>query len=167
MHDLASSKYEANILKFIWLKDRNAYLYESERSLYFTNLDDNSKSMILNISLVENREGMKMDGYFVSPDAKYVLFYTNFERIYRYSFKADYHLYSLSNNSLQALSSDKQGFTNALFSPDSQKIAFVYNNNIYLRNLETGEEMEVTSGDESIKNGIQSWVKKKQQNNSL
>jgi dipeptidyl aminopeptidase/acylaminoacyl peptidase len=159
LEDVFSSKYVPNEVDLFWVKDRNSFIYQSERNLFQTDLDLNSNSLFINFTLIENRFNLKIEGYFLSPDSNYLLFYNNKEKIFKYSFKADYFVYSVSNQTLEALSNDKKGFTNALFSPDSSKIAFVFNNNIFLKLLESGDEIQVTSnGNQVIKNGINSWI---------
>lgn len=83
----------------------------------------------------------------------------NLESVYRRSPKASYFVYDLATKKVTELSDKgKQMFPH--FSPDGKKIAYVRDNNLYIRNLETGFETPVTSDGEmnKIKNGWADWV---------
>lgn len=97
------------------------------------------------------------DGYEMTADGKYLLIETNYKRIYRRSFTADYYIYKVADKTLRKLSSlgSEQIPT---FSPDGQKIAFVRKNNIFIVDA-NGERQITTDGEfNKIINGIPDWV---------
>ena len=97
--------------------------------------------------------------YQFSPDEKKVLLYANAEPIYRHSIKANYYIYLIERKLCLSLSeTGKQQFPT--FSPDCKKVAYVVNNNLYIKNLEDGLETAVTSDGElnKTKNGWGDWV---------
>lgn len=97
--------------------------------------------------------------YEFSNDESLVLLQTSYEPIYRRSFKADYFIYNLKDNSFKPLSRNgKQQL--ATFSPDGTKVAFVRENNLFIVNLENGDEKQITTDGKfnEIINGAPDWV---------
>ncbi|SFE37688.1 S9 family peptidase [Thermophagus xiamenensis] len=98
-------------------------------------------------------------GYTFSPDESKILVYNDVERIYRRSFLARYYVYDLKYKELLPLADEgKQQVP--LFSPNSQMVAYVKDNNIYLKKLRFGTTSAVTEDGEKnrIINGIPDWV---------
>ena len=86
---------------------------------------------------------------------------TRVEYIYRRSYKAVYYIFDLKNKTLTSLSDTtlgKQSF--ATFSPDGKKIAFVRENNLFIKDLENNREITVTRDGKfkEIINGMADWV---------
>jgi dipeptidyl-peptidase-4 len=102
---------------------------------------------------------ISMGGYSLSMDEKKILFSTDEEPIYRHSSKANYYFYDLTNSKLTFLSkAGKQRL--ATFSPDGTKIAFVRDNNLFVVDLATGKEQQITKDGKinEIINGASDWV---------
>jgi dipeptidyl-peptidase-4 len=80
------------------------------------------------------------------------------EPIYRRSKLGVYYVYDLASKSLQLIDKDK--IQEPTFSPDSKKVAYGKNNNIFIKNLETNDVIQVTKdgSKNSIINGICDWV---------
>lgn len=99
------------------------------------------------------------DGYTFSPDETKILFSTDVEHIYRHSTREANYLYDIKTKVLTPLSiNGKQRL--AAFSPDSKKISFVRDNNIYVVDLTTNKETQVTTDGvvNKIINGGTDWV---------
>ncbi len=99
------------------------------------------------------------DDYTFSPDETKILFSTEVEHIYRYSTREANYVYDVATKKLTALSvNGKQRL--AKFSPDSKKISFVRDNNIYVVDLATNKETQVTTDGvfNKIINGGTDWV---------
>ncbi|HOZ30998.1 MAG TPA: S9 family peptidase [Bacteroidales bacterium] len=99
--------------------------------------------------------------YEFSADESKLLISFQYEPIYRNSFKAEYFIYNISDSSLVRLSENgKQQL--ASFSPDGTKIAFVRENNIYVKDItvENAPEVQLTKDGEwnKIINGAPDWV---------
>jgi dipeptidyl-peptidase 4 len=88
-----------------------------------------------------------------------ILISTDYEPIYRHSFKANYYVYKLSDKSLTPIKADKK-IQLAEFSPSGEMLAYVMDNNIYTYNLSTEEVRQITSDGEKnhIINGAPDWV---------
>ena len=116
-------------------------------------------STVFDSSTARNCNIKKWDGYILSDDETKILLYTNKKDIYRQSFEADYYVFEIKRNNLKPLSNNgmQQG---AKFSPDARMVAFVRDNNIYLKKLDYDTEVPVTTDGEinKIINGIPDWV---------
>ncbi len=97
--------------------------------------------------------------YKMSEDETKVLFETAKEKIYRRSSRSNFFVYNLKTKKINALSGGGKQ-QNADFSPDGNKIAFVRNNNLFYKELLSGNEIQVTAdgGKNLIINGITDWV---------
>lgn len=104
-------------------------------------------------------KAVEMENYQLSPDETKMVVMTESERIYRYSYKATHYIYDLKTKKMFPLSTNgKQRL--AQFSPDGKKVAFVRDNNIFVVDLETRKESQVTTDGEwnKIINGGTDWV---------
>ena len=102
----------------------------------------------------------QLDNFLISPTGKRVLLQTATAPIYRYSLTAQFYVYSVDDQTLKPLSMNGAQQT-PLFSPDGQRVAFVRENNIFLKQLngDNAETQVTTDGERnSIINGIPDWV---------
>ncbi|MBN4082114.1 DPP IV N-terminal domain-containing protein, partial [bacterium AH-315-B15] len=101
----------------------------------------------------------QMGEYFFNADESKVLAACGRSGIYRRSFTADYRVVDLKSGTVLKLFDEGDQML-ADFSPDGSKVAFVYQNNIYFRNLETNEVSKITHDGEQNKiiNGSTDWV---------
>ncbi|MGB1075967.1 MAG: S9 family peptidase [Flavobacteriales bacterium] len=105
--------------------------------------------------------GIRMEGYSFSPAEDKLMIWTETEPLYRHSFSANYHVHDLSSQSTQPLSDFTLGLQRlARFSPAADKIAFVRNNNVFISDLTSGVETQVTTDGmmNQIINGASDWV---------
>jgi len=102
---------------------------------------------------------IQIDDYFFNADETQVLIATNQKSIYRRSFTADYYVVDLKTNKLTQLF-EKGVQQLADFSPDGKQVAFVFENNIYVKNLATSNVTQVTTDGKKneIINGSADWV---------
>ncbi|MDR1198104.1 MAG: S9 family peptidase [Prevotellaceae bacterium] len=101
----------------------------------------------------------KPENYEFSDDETKILFTANSNSVYRRSFTADYYVYDISSEQCQPLSVRGQQKA-ARFSPDGAKIAFVRDNNIFIKFLDSGSEQQITFDGKynEIINGHADWV---------
>jgi dipeptidyl-peptidase 4 len=99
------------------------------------------------------------DGFELSADGNKILFAANTESIYRWSTRANYFMVS-SQGGVAVEILPKAKIMYATFSPDGSKVAFVYENNLYYRNLVNNELVQITKDGEknAILNGAGDWV---------
>jgi len=105
------------------------------------------------------KDGISIDEYTFSPDETKILIGTETEKIYRYSTKMEYYIWDIKTEKLTRLSGrGKQRL--ATFSPDGSKIVFLRDNNIFISDVATGKEQQVTTDGlwNNIINGSPDWV---------
>ena len=100
-----------------------------------------------------------LQNYELSQNEDKMLCATEMESIYRHSFHAMYYVYDFATKTLQPLSENgKQRL--ATFSPDATKVAFMRDNNLFIKDLATGKESQFTHDGlyNHIINGAPDWV---------
>ncbi|HSH64681.1 MAG TPA: S9 family peptidase [Bacteroidia bacterium] len=98
------------------------------------------------------------DYQFIQDESK-ILLATETEHIYRHSTRENYYVFDRKSKSITPVStSGKQMY--ATFSPDGNKVAFVRENNIYIKDLASGKENPITTDglQNNIINGATDWV---------
>lgn len=102
---------------------------------------------------------IQIDDYFFNADETQVLLATKQTSIYRRSFTAEYYVVDLASNEITKLY-ENGAQQLADFSPDGKKVAFVFENNIYIKNLADGKITQVTTDgvQNKIINGSADWV---------
>ena len=149
-----------SIGRYEWKNSSDAY-YFSERSeegldFYEYNLasNDTLKAFSVKKSIINNFS------YSFSPDQTKLLLKKNSKKLWRHSSYGSYYVYDIKSESLTPVTSDPDSLRNVKFSPDSNKLAFVRNdNNLYLFDLINSSEEQLTfDGSEDILNGHFGWV---------
>ncbi len=114
---------------------------------------------VADLSLYPDSLPIGLQDYELSANEAKMLCATEMESIYRHSFHATYYVYDFTTQTLQPLSDNgKQRL--ATFSPDASKVAFMRDNNLFIKDLETGEEKQFTADGlyNHIINGAPDWV---------
>lgn len=104
---------------------------------------------------------IQIEDYLYDENDEKVLLFTDTEKVWRYNTKGFYYIYNLSDGTLTPLSEREKGFQMfAKFSPDGQYVAFVRDRNLFLVDLGTGEEKQLTFDGKpgEIINGTSDWV---------
>ncbi len=102
---------------------------------------------------------IRLRSFSMSNDETRFLIPTSTESIYRHSTKSDYYVFDINSKKLTRLSENgKQSLAD--FSPDGTKVAFVRDNDIYIVDLNTGNEKQITTDGKRnhIINGTCDWV---------
>lgn len=105
------------------------------------------------------KEGISIDEYAFSPDETKILIATKTDKIYRHSTISEYYIWDTKTKKLTSLSNGgKQRL--ASFSPDGSKVAFVRNNNLFIKDLVSGKEDQITTDGlyNNIIYGTPDWV---------
>ncbi|NAS31416.1 prolyl oligopeptidase family serine peptidase [Flavobacteriaceae bacterium R38] len=96
--------------------------------------------------------------YEFSADESKLLLATEVRPIFRRSRLGKYYVYNIKDKSLVLVSENK--IQEPTFSPQGDKVAFVYENNIYVKDLASGDTKQITTDGvkNKIINGVTDWV---------
>ncbi len=106
----------------------------------------------------ENGHLLTLDDYEWSKDERKLLIFKDREYIYRRSSKAIVYIYDLASHKTSKVSNEK--VLHATLSPDASKLAFVKDNNLYVKDIITDITTQITIDGKlnSIINGNCDWV---------
>lgn len=104
---------------------------------------------------------LSIQGYSWSDDRKKLLIFTNSKKVWRLNTRGDYWVYDEGAGKLTKLGGDapESSLMFATFSPDSTKVAWVREHNLYVEDLVSEKITQLTSdGSADIINGTSDWV---------
>jgi len=112
-------------------------------------------------SLIWNKElpVSEISSYDLNDNETVLIFGSEQEKIYRYSYQTDYYVYDVVEKEIKPVFPEgKQQL--AKLSPDGQNVAFIFENNLYIRNIETSYITQIThdGSKNAIINGAPDWV---------
>ncbi len=143
------------------MKDGEHYttLENSKQIVKYSYKTGKEVSVIFDITKIKDAPVKSFSNYEFSGNETKILLTTDVRPIYRHSFTATYFVWNLVTEEFAPLS-EKGAQQVATFSPDGERVAFVRNNNIFIKNLKFGTENQVTFDGEKNKiiNGIPDWV---------
>ena len=101
---------------------------------------------------------VSIDDYTINKTDDKILIATNSNPIYRHSFTAVYYLFDIKTNTLTKVSNN--AIQEPLLTADGSKIAYAFENNIYVFDVNKNATVQVTNDGEynKIINGITDWV---------
>src|SRR6185295_12921671 len=90
---------------------------------------------------------LPVESFRISPDGKLVLIYTNSRKVWRQNTRGDYWVLDRGTRRLRQLGAKMPASTLmfAKFSPDSRRVAYVSQNNLYVEDIATGNITQLTS----------------------
>jgi len=107
-------------------------------------------------------KALVVDDYQWSDDRSRLLIYTNAEYVWRKKSRGDYWVLELDSGELWQLGGDKQSLSGMMFgkfSPDARHFAWVWENNIYVQNLDSREVKALTAdASDTVINGRFDWA---------
>ena len=120
--------------------------------------EDNSSLFDPKAILDENGKAINTQEYQVSADKKRIIFFTGREPIYRRSSKSTTYLYDVATKKTVRLNAGK--VLHPTFSPDGNKIAYVFENNLYVYDIPSSKNTAITTDGKwnHIINGNADWV---------
>ncbi len=103
--------------------------------------------------------GGDAEGYTFTEDDSRMLIESESESVYRYSTKVKCHVYDRQTKMWQEVFS-KGKISNPTFSPDGKKVAFVYENDLYIYLIDKKQTKRVTTDGRKneVINGMSDWV---------
>lgn len=148
---------------FTYLPDGKQYalLSRDRRSVDTYDIRTGEKTgVLIDLSNVRETQLPDIEGFVISPDGKKLLVYRNTEKIYRRSFKAEYYVYDSHSQKLLPLSKEFKETQIPKFSPNGRMVAFVADNDIYVKKIDFNTEVRVTDDGKAGKiiNGATDWV---------
>lgn len=99
------------------------------------------------------------DGYTMADDEQSILLWNETKPIYRYSYTANHYIYNIKENKLTPLS-EQGGEEIATLSPSGNQVAYVRDNNVYIKHVGSGAMLTVTTDGKKneIINAVPDWV---------
>lgn len=118
------------------------------------------EATLFNVSTARECNLDYIEDYEISPDGNHILLFSKRESVYRRSFVADVYHYDVRRNRVEPLSEVPGKVMIPTFSPDSRMVAFVRENNIFVKKFDYGSEVQVTTDGKRnhIINGTTDWV---------
>jgi dipeptidyl-peptidase 4 len=107
------------------------------------------------------KEPLEIAGLSWSKDNQRVLIFTNTRRVWRTNSRGDYWFFDRTIGKLQKLGGEvpEASLMYAKFNPETTKVAYVKNNDIYVEDLSSGDIQRIThDGSDLVINGAADWV---------
>jgi len=113
---------------------------------------------VLSSSDLKLDKAIRLQNYSFNDDETKLLLVTEITPIYRRSYTAIYYIHDLTTGKTELLIDKK--VRHAEFSPDGDKVAYVFENNLYFKVLSSGNFVSITTdgGYNTIINGATDWV---------
>jgi dipeptidyl-peptidase-4 len=145
-----------------WVPGEAAFTYLKEGDVYKHDAASGKEILVLagkSLTFKPGGEPISIDSYKWSNDRKYLLIASQVRQIWRHSTEGQYFIYEIASKKFRPLSGITGPQSNAKFSPDASKVGFVRFNNIFMVDLATGVETQLTTdGNDDIINGQFDWV---------
>lgn len=154
-----------------WMKDGNSYttLEKSEeveggKDIVLYRADSGKRRILVSaLKLIPPGETkpLTVENYEWSTDGRRLLIFTNSRRVWRRNTRGDYWVLELADGKLTKLGKgfEESRLMFAKFSPDGNKVAYVYKNDIYVEDIDANKIIRLTKGGSNdIINGTSDWV---------
>lgn len=127
-------------------------------------LEADTRTRLIDGSQLQKPDGgglLRIEDYAYSADRSKVLLYTDSERVWRLNTKGYYYVFDLESGALAPVSDRAKGFQMfAKFDPAGRRVAFVRDRDLFVVDLESGEETQLTftGAPGGVINGTFDWV---------
>ncbi len=146
-----------------WIEDSDKYSFtktdQRTQQIWTYDIKTESEELVFtegDFTFPDSDEPFRYRSFQWTRDYQYLLFQTNFERIWRHSGNADYYLYSVKD---KTLSSIVEGAFTAEVSPDGKKVGYGKEGNLFTFDLESKTFTQLTSdGADKYYNGRFGWA---------
>lgn len=133
--------------------------------IVFYKPDSTGRKVLVNFeNLIPEGEDtpISIERYNWSKDGKWLMVFTNGQKVWRSNSRGDFYLLNLDTQKLMQLGGEDPGDAKlmfAKFSPDSQRVAWVRDNNIFMQPVGSNKVTQLTTdGSDTIVNGTFDWV---------
>jgi len=126
-----------------------------------TTVDKYSYATLKKVATIANSDDFgditSFSSYSFNDDETQLILGTDLQKIYRHSKKGTYYAYDIASKKISLIG---KGIQEPKFSPDNKKIAYVKNNNLYIKNIANNTITQVTKDgkNNAIINGTTDWV---------
>jgi dipeptidyl-peptidase-4 len=136
-----------------WLSDGHSYVDTHNDSIVRVDVSTGATTVLASgLGFVPEEVTPNADG------SKLLLFH-NSVRVWRTNTRGEYHVYDVTTKKMTPVSTRSGLQMFAKLSPDERQVAFVRDNNIFVTDLTSGDERQLTSdGAADIINGTTDWV---------
>ncbi|HEX9729297.1 MAG TPA: S9 family peptidase [Gemmatimonadales bacterium] len=161
-----SSEYASDLVAVRWMP-QGPYYTATERvgnlqDLYRVDVRSGERTLLVRgADLVPPGRDVPIaiESYAFSSDAGRLLIFTNSQRVWRQNTKGEYFVWDLAANRLMPASTERGYQMFAKLSPDGRLVGFVRDHNVFVTDLDSGVETQIThDGNENIINGTSDWV---------
>ncbi|HUU36984.1 MAG TPA: S9 family peptidase [Candidatus Desulfaltia sp.] len=154
-----------------WMKDGKSYttvedsaVIKDGRDIVIYSAETGKREILIPATrLIPSGETkpLRIDDYQWSAGGKRMLLFTNSQRVWRQNTRGDYWVLDPAAGTLQKLGTglEPESLMFAKFSPQGDRIAYVFKNNIYVEDLASGKITPLTKdGSGTLINGTFDWV---------
>ena len=147
-----------------WNKQGTGYFAVESGEIVYNDLNSIQKKTLVTkaqLTPVGTTKQLSVRNFFFSEDGKKLLIYTNSKKVWRYDTRGDYWVLDIATSRLKQLGKGKpeSSLMFAKFSPNSLKVAYVSEYNIYSEDLSTGKIEQLSFGGSRKKiNGTFDWA---------
>ncbi len=164
----SSSKFKMKSLSAVqWLEDGRGFSYlerdtiDRLNDLCVYHVEDGRREVVMDGALLFTEDGGKpipIGSYEWSNDGNSILI-TGSLTARRVKTGGNFGVFDVENKTFRLLTDSDAEQSNIKFSPDGLQIGFVRSNNLFVVNLESGQETQLTTdGSDTIINGNFDWV---------
>jgi dipeptidyl-peptidase-4 len=147
-----------------WAPDGNSYFRIESGEIARYTLPANSKTVVLSkaeLTPAGQADPLPVRNFIFSDDNSQLLLYTNTRKVWRIDTRGDYWVMNLKTKTLRKLGAGRPASSMmfAKFSPDSRRVAYVSQQNLYVEDIAGGDVKALTTdGTRKFINGTFDWV---------
>jgi len=154
--------YARSVPGFNFQKDGRHYTRkEDNKVVQYDLLTGAETDVLLDATTLPATDGFekRFNRYSFGSGEDKVLLASNLESIYRHSTKGYFYVLDRKTNNLSSLGQGEK-LSLATFSSDERRVAFVRNNNLFAKDLISGEILQITTDGKTneVINGMADWV---------
>ncbi|XP_070711445.1 dipeptidyl peptidase 4-like [Pempheris klunzingeri] len=156
LEDVFNNSLKPKSYSMRWISDHE-YLTKSQGSVFLYDVLTGKSSEFLSRDKFNEKSAYD---YQLSADRKYVAFMSNHSKLWRHSFTASYSLYDVALGTFMEPSDIPHEVQYLAWAPEGNKLAYVWENNVYIKTSPASSPQQVTFNGEKNKilNGIPDWV---------